>query len=117
MKKKVKEEEIEKRDDRGNLIYSRTFEGREYWDEYDKNNNLIYHKSSDDYEWWYKYDKNENLIHFKDSNGSERWYKYDNNSGKRIKITGKEFNEIKFKKQEKEYLNREKVSRFKIMDI
>ncbi len=85
--------------------------------EYDKNNNLIRSKYFDGYEIWSEYDENNNKIHYKDNDDFEEWYKYDNENNEKIKITKKEYKEIKFRKEEKEYLSREKVSRFEIMDI
>ena len=47
---------------------------------YDDSNNLIYYKSPDGYELWNEYDENGNLIHYKDSDGDERWWDYDENN-------------------------------------
>ena len=74
---------------------------------YDENNNLIYRKYPNNFE--YKYNENNKMIYQKNSNGYEIWYKYDKKN-RAIMITEKEYNEI-------EYLSREKVSRFELMDI
>ncbi len=106
---------IKKYDEKGNKIYQKNPNGFEYWQEYDENNNIIHYKTSNG-EWWWKYDENNNLVYSKRSFGYENWYKCDKNN-KRIKITEQEYKEIEFRKQEKEYLSREKCSRFEIMDI
>ena len=59
-----------------------------------------------------KYDENNNLIYQKTTNNFEEWYKY-NKTGMRIKIVKQEFENIKIR----EYMSREKVSRFELMDI
>ncbi len=64
-----------------------------------------------------QFDENNNLIYFKNSSGYEFWQKFDENNIYAIEITEKEFNEIEFRKQEKEYLSRKKVSRFELIDI
>ena len=111
-------EYIEKHDDKSNLVYYKNIiTGYECWREYDENNNEIHWKTSDDRESWYIYDENDNLIYWKYySSGYKGWYKYDENDNK-IKITEQEYKEVEFRKKEKEYLNRTKVSRFELMDI
>ncbi len=106
----------EKYDDRDNLIYKYfpRFSCGE-WYKYDENNNRIYSKNSYGEEQWWEYDENNNVIHCKNSSGFEHWYKWNKN--KEIYITEKEYKNIEFRKQEKEYLNRTKVTRFEIMDI
>ncbi len=108
--------EIKKYDNRGNLIYIKYSDGDEYWYEYDENSRLIYSKSSNGNECRYKYDENNNLIYYKNSDGYERWLKYNKNN-RRIEITKQEYKEIEFRKKEKEYLGREKCSRFELMEI
>ena len=92
--------------------------------EYDDRNNMTYWKD-DSREYWYKYDENNREIYYKSfytifleegPNGSEHWYKYDKNNNC-IEITKQEFNEIEFRKKEKEYLSRTKCSRFELMEI
>ena len=66
---------------------------------FDKNNNEIYYKSSAKYEEWKEYDENNNLTHWKsfdtiDNEKKEKWYRYNKNNEK-IRITEKEFNNIK----------------------
>ncbi len=87
---------------------------------YNDRGHQIYYKTDSSFEVWKKYDKNNNLIHYKDfngsefPNGSEFWYKYNENNIRTL-ITEQEYKEIEF--QEKEYMNRERVSRFELMDI
>ena len=107
---------MKKYDKNSNLIYYKDSYGFESWQEYDKNNNEIYFKNTNGIKVWYEYDENNNVIHYKDSTGFENWRKYDENN-KRIGITKKEFNFIKQKEEEKEYLARDKYSRFEILDI
>ena len=109
---------IKKYDDKGNLIYKKYSNSHEYWYKYDENNNCVYYKNSlgSGYENWQKYDENNNIIHYKSSNGTESWCKYDK-KGRTIYITEKEYKEIEFRKWEKEYLSREKCSRFELMEI
>ena len=83
---------------------------------YDENNNLIYFKDEDGFEEWRKFDDNRYLMYYKLSDDYEHWYMYSD-LGRRIEITEKEYKEIEFRKKEKEYLSREKCSRFEIMDI
>ncbi len=83
---------------------------------YDVRGYLIYKKYSDDDEVWYKYNENGNLIYYKNPKGLEYWWKHDENN-RATAITKKEFKEIEFRKQEKEYLSRTKVSRFELMEI
>ena len=85
-------------------------------EKYDDRNNLIYYKRFDNYESWQEFDGNNNLIYYKNSNGYESWYKYDKNN-ERINITEKEYKEIEFRKKEKEYNSGTKCSRFELMDI
>ncbi len=108
--------EIKKYDENNNEIYSIFYNGTKVWKEYDEKNNMIHFKNSDGYEDWAEFDENNHLVHIKNTNGYEYWYKYDG-SGKQIKITEKEYKEIEFRKQEKEYLSRIKCSRFELMDI
>ncbi len=101
-------------DEKNNCIYEKSG-GYERWNKFDKSNR-IYYKDCYGHESWYKYDKNNKLIYEKYFNfGREYWYKWDNN--KQIEITEQEFNEIEFRKKEKEYLSRIKCSRFELIDI
>ena len=106
---------IEKYDKNNNLIYLKLSSGPEIWREYDENNRQIHDKDSRGYESWWEYDINGNVVHFRNLK-VEIWNKYDENN-KQIQITEKEYKEIEFRKKEKEYLNRTKVSRFELMDI
>lgn len=83
--------------------------------EYDEDNNLIHWKRSDGYEEWHEYDENNNCVHSKNSYGYEHWHKWENN--KYIDITQQEFEQIKYRKIEKEFLSREEISIFELMDI
>ena len=109
---------IKEYDNRGNLIYNRISEGIEYWWEYDKDNRNIYFRNSYGHENWKEYDKEYRFIHYKEVNGEESWWKTNRNEdNKYYNITEKEFNEIKFRKREREFLNRKYISRFNLMDI
>ncbi len=105
-----------KYDERGNLVYYNYPGGVEYWYKYDENNNLIHCKNSAGYEYWYKYDENNNEIYYKDNREREHWYMYNKN-GKKVNITKQKFDDIEFRKKEKEYNSRTKCSRFEIIDI
>ena len=83
---------------------------------YDDKENLVYWKFFDGYEEWYKYDENNNQVYCKNSIGDKWWYKY-NKYNEQITATEQEYNEIEFRKKEKEYLSRTKCSRFEIMEI
>ncbi len=106
----------QKYDKNNNLIYCRYSTGIEYWSKYDKNNNEIYCRCPNGEEYWIEYNKNNKGIHYKDTTDHEYWYKY-NNSGEQINIIEKEYNEIKFRAEEKEYNSRTKCSRFELIDI
>ena len=96
MKKiKMADKSIKKYDERGNLIY-------------------VYYENSG-YKIWRKFDKNNKMIYWNTSCGDKEYYKWEDTGP--IIITEQEFNEIEFKKEEKEYLSRTKVSRFKLMEI
>ncbi len=107
--------EITEYDDKGNLIYYKDSDGTECWYKYDKKGNYVYFKDSIGNEAWREYDENNRKIHYKNSDGGEYWCKFDENN--RIDITEQEFNEIEFRKEEKEYLSRTKCSRFELMEI
>ena len=108
--------EIYKHDKKRNLVYYKNIHNQEFQWKYDNKSNRIYYKDCYGHESWYKYDKNNKLIYEKYFNfGREYWYKWDNN--KQIEITEQEFNEIEFRKKEKEYLSRIKCSRFELIDI
>ena len=85
-------------------------------EKYDKNGNLIYIKKFNNDEHWWEFDENNNLIYEEDSSGYEFWAKYGENNN-RIEITKQEYEEIKFRKEEKEYNSRTKCSRFSLIDI
>ncbi len=102
---------IEKLDGRGNLIYFKNAEGKEYWYEYDDNDNEIHYKNSVGLEYWCEYNEHNKLIHYKDDGGEEH-FKWDD-LGNQIEITKQEFEQIK----EIEFLSREPVMRFELMDI
>ena len=106
---------IEKFDERGNRIYYK-YSLSEIWQEYNKNNNWIYCKHGNNgWKCWRKFDEYNNCIYYKTNDGRECWYKNDEN--KHTRITEKEYNEIEFRKKEKEYNSRTKCSRFELMDI
>ncbi len=84
--------------------------------EYDDRGNLIYEKDYNGFESWKEYDENNRKIHWKHSNGDEDWYKFDEKNNLTF-ITEKEYKEIEFRKQEREYNSRTKCSRFEIMEI
>lgn len=105
--------EIEKHDKRGNLIYYKTSSGCEYWYEWDKNGDIIYYKNPDGYEYWFNVYKNCSLVYLKNYVGAEFWYKIESFGEERIKITEQEFDRIK----EKEFLSRESVSIFELMEL
>jgi YD repeat-containing protein len=84
---------------------------REYEYEYNKNGYEVYFRGFNGHEHWKEYDEDNNLVHFKDSDGSESWFKWKENE--RTRITKNEFEQIK----EKEFLSREYVSRFELMEI
>ena len=96
----MSEKIIQKCDSRGNLIYYRGYyrgygEQYEIWREYDDKNRVIYHKGSFGWIVYYRY----------------------NEEGKAVVITKKEFEQIKRGKEQKEFLSREEVSRFELMDL
>ncbi len=108
--------EIKEYDEKGNLIYEKDSSGFEKWRKFDENNNRIYFKNSKGYDYWSEYDENNNEIYWKDSDGIEDWKKVGE-FGYCIGITEQEYNDIKFRKKEKEYNSRTKCSRFELMDI
>ncbi|MEK0367955.1 MAG: hypothetical protein QQN45_08515 [Nitrosopumilus sp.] len=63
-----------------------------------------------------KFDKNRNLIYRELSDGYKYWFKYDENNNEII-ITEKEYKEIEYNKNIKEYNSRTKCSRFELMEI
>ncbi len=105
--------EIKKYDKNNNLIYGK-WHSVEYWYEHNEKGNIIHFKNSNNEEYWQEFDENNNLIHYKGLN--EHWFKYGENNEK-TEITKKEYNDIEFRKKEKEYNSRTKCSRFEIMDI
>lgn len=89
-------EGIKEYDDRGNLTYWKTFNGYIY-------------------EEWREYDENDNKIYCNE-NGTEFWFKYDE-IGRKWRITKKEFEKIKSEREEREFLSREPIPRFEIMEL
>ncbi len=104
---------IEKCDDRGNLIYCKNSGGEEYWYEWDKNGDMTYYKNPDGYEYWFNVYKCCSLAYLKNCFGVEFWYKIESFGKERIEITKQEFDRIK----EKEFLSRELVSIFELMEL
>lgn len=109
-------EEIDKHDDKGNLAYHKDSAGCEYWWEYNDNGNMIHGKNSNGYEIWQEFDERHRVIYFKNCRNYEIWYKH-NNFGKKIEITKQEFEEIKRIKAEKEFLSREPIPRFELIEL
>ncbi len=105
-----------KYDKRGNLIYWKDVHNLEHWKEFDGNNNEIHYKCSNGIEILNKYDKNNNRLYSKCTNGYDLWYNYDK-MGFINGITEKEFKKIEYNIKIREYLSREKCSRFEIMEI
>lgn len=95
-------------DDRGNVIYEKN-SNCEHWYKYDENNNNIHWRRSDGHELWQYYDKNNRVIHCKIISGKEWWYRYDR-SGTCIDITKEILEKI-------EFLSREFISRFELMEL
>ena len=108
---------IKEYDERGNLIYSKNSYGYEEWQEYDKNNNEIHYKDSEGFECWEEYDENNKTIYYKNnlSDSVQFWYKWIDN--KKIQITQIEFEQIKRDKEYKEFISKEEVLIFELMDI
>ena len=50
---------IEKKDETGNVIYEKWYDGTEYWYDYDANGRLTHEKWSDGSERWYDANGNE----------------------------------------------------------
>ncbi len=107
---------IEKKDDRGNLIYHKDSNGTEYWWDHDKSNNMIHGKNSKGCEIWQGWDERNRRIYYKTDTGYEQWYKYDE-EGREIDITELKLKERGLREQEKEFLNRESVPRFELMEL
>ncbi len=84
-------------------------------EEYDNKGNCVYLKTNG-YEYWSEYDENNRIIHWKNSVGEEQWWEYGEDNWA-IEITEQKLKEIEFKKQEKEFLSRNPISRFRLMDI
>jgi len=104
-------------DNHGNLLHYKYTNGYEDWYIYDEKSRRIYTKCSNGFERWEEYYDEFNLGYLRDNNGKERWFKYTEGYSWGDKISQKEFEWIKFKKKEKEFNSREKVSRFRLMDI
>ena len=84
--------------------------------EHDDNGYVIYCKYSGGDETWWEYDENEDLVNLENTMGYECWWKYDE-KGKQIEITKQEFEKIKLKKEQKEFLSRKPISKFELMEI
>lgn len=84
--------EIKKRDERGNITYWRTNIGFEEWNKYDENNIHTHYRNSDDYGWYLQ-------------------------NGKKVIFRGKELKEKVFRKQEQEFLSREEIPIFELMEL
>ena len=84
--------EIRQLDEKGNCIYLKTSKGEEVRYEYDERNRRIYFN---------------NITH-----GWKHWFKHNENNEK-IVITQQEFEQIK----EKEFLSREEISIFELMEL
>ncbi len=108
--------DIDKHDDRGRLIYHKSPDGFEVWWERDENDNVIYGKNSNGYEIWQEFDEKNRKIYYKDCYGVEGAWRYNKN-GREIKLTERELEEIKFRRQEQEFLSREEVSRFELVEL
>ncbi len=113
-------EKIEKRDERGNIIYYKDFKGLEYWSEYDENNKEISCRNADGNSYRYEYDEYSRIIYYQNICGNgekvEAWYKYDEYERRTI-ITKQEFKQIKKEKEQKEFLSRKEISRFDLMEV
>ncbi len=113
-------EEIIKRNENGDIIYYKSSSSREnikyeYWKKYDENNNIIHYKSVNGFEYWSEYDGN-NEIHCWNNEGDEVWYKQDENNC-RVEITKQEFERIERVKAEQEFLSRDPISRFELIEL
>lgn len=104
---------IEKFNDRGYLIYSKHPNGKESWIEYDKNDAITCIKNTEGYEYHLNVYEGHSLVYLKNSKGIEFWYKLNSIEERRIPITRQEFEKIK----EQEFLSREEVSIFELMDL
>lgn len=106
---------MKKYDKNDNLVYHKDITGIEHWYEYNNRGYRTYHKISGGFEEWLEYDECDREIHYTCPD-AEEWFRYDVN-GKQIEITEQEFDEIKFREQEQEFLNRVEVDRFKLMEL
>lgn len=106
---------MKKYDKNDNLVYCKDTNGTEHWYEYNNRGYRTYHKISGGFEEWFEYDECDREIHYTCPN-AEEWFRYDVN-GKQIEITEQEFDEIKSREQEQEFLNRVEVDRFKLMEL
>ncbi len=88
----------------------RKYSNTKFWHIYSKDEDgITYAKRFDGFETWDKYDEKGRIIYRKNSEGEEYWWRY-NKEGNISLITKEKYDEL-------EYLNRERVSRFEIMDI
>jgi len=85
---------------------------KEEIEKYDDRGNIVYYEASTGYKIWYEYDENNNCVHYRTSEGHEEWHKHD--KGYMTNITQQEFKQIE---RIKLYLNNKKINRFEIMDI
>jgi YD repeat-containing protein len=99
-------------DERNNLSCIRHYNGTDAKYKYDKNDKMVYYKSSNGVEVWWEYNKNGKLIYRRDSCGNENWWVYDKED-KRKDITEQKIKE----REQKEFLSREEIPRFELMEI
>ena len=62
-----------------------------------------------------EYDENNNEIYYKDNRGYELCFKYVNNE--QVEITKEEFEQIKRDKEYLEFISREPINPFSLLDI
>ncbi len=75
-------------------------------EKYDERGNLVYYRGPLGMEQWKEYNEDNMCIHYKNSDGREYWVRYTA-EGKTIVTHSKE----------EEFLSREEVSRFKLMEV
>lgn len=102
---------IRELDKNNNCIHYKDPDGHEEWCEYDEKNNIIHIKDSRGYESWAEFNENNKIIHSRNSQGKIWWGKYENEH--QIEITEQEFKQIK----EQEFLSREPIPRFELMEL
>ena len=106
-----------KYDKKGRLIYYEYPSYNQSQIKYDDKNNIVLtcFKNAWGHEHLYKDYVDNNLVYSKNDKGIETWYDYNNN--KTRKITKKEFEEIKFRKDYFKEYGYTKFTRFDIIDI